>query len=482
MSQVYSIARAPESKNRENSDVLHNIEAEQALIGILLLNNKLFEQLPDYFGEKYFYYPLHSELFSVIARIVDRGQVADPITLKPLLQDNDLLKADGGINYLIDIAANVPTTININDYAAVIRECYLRRNLTNIGDKMVRDAGENAAEKTAQECIESAEKELYDLAVKEDSGSSVKPFSQALTEAVNLAEIAFKSDSSIVGVTTGFIDVDKWLGGLHPSDLVIIAGRPSSGKTALGTNIAFNAARALASNPKDGANVAFFSLEMSAEQLATRILSGQTEISSDRIRRGDIATSDFPKIVEASREIESIGLFIDDTPALSITALRNRARRLKRQHNIGLIIIDYLQLMAGSAKTAKSDNRVQEISDISRGLKAIAKELHVPIVALSQLSRAVEQREDKRPQLSDLRESGSIEQDADVVIFVYRDEYYESRKEPPLGTDKHAEWQQRMASVMNKAELIIAKQRHGPVGTVRLFFEGKFTRFGNLQS
>ena len=303
----------------------------------------------------------------------------------------------------------------------------------------------------------------------------------ALTEAVKMAEIAYRRETPIVGVTSGLLDIDKMLGGLHPSDLLIVAGRPSMGKTVLGTNIAFNAAKAFLDNAKEGANVAFFSLEMSAEQLATRILSTQSRISSDRIRRGEIKAEEFPNLVSASRDIENLGLFIDDTPALTVTALRNRARRLQRQHGIGLVIVDYLQLLEGSGKSRSSDNRVQEISDISRGLKALAKELNIPVIALSQLSRAVEQREDKRPQLSDLRESGSIEQDADVVMFIYRDEYYEARKEPPVGTDKHLEWQQRMSKVQNQAEIIVAKQRHGPVGTVKLFFDGKHTKFGNLQ-
>lgn len=460
---------------------LHSLEAEQSLLGALLINNKVFEHVSEFLRPDHFSNTIHQTIYESICRLVERSQVADPITLKPMLESNADLIEIGGINYLIDLAANISSTISAKDYAMMIHDFYLRRNLSSIGDNIIRDAHDTSAEQTAMERIEDAEKHLYELASKGDFSKGAISFKSALTEAVKMAEIAYRRESSVVGVTSGLIDVDKWLGGMHPSDLIILAGRPSMGKTALATNIAFNAAKATLDNPRDGANIGFFSLEMSAEQLATRILSMQAKISSDKIRRGEIRAEDFPNIVTASRIIEDIGLFIDDTPALSITALRNRARRLKRQHNIGMIVVDYLQLLEGNGKSRGGENRVQEISDISRGLKAIAKELNIPVLALSQLSRAVEQRDDKRPQLSDLRESGSIEQDADVVMFVYREEYYEARKEPPVGTDKHIEWQQKMAKVMNQAEVIIAKQRHGPVGTVKLFFDGKYTRFGNLQ-
>jgi replicative DNA helicase len=460
---------------------LHSIEAEQSLLGALMLNNQVFEIVAEFLKADHFSNPLHKIIYESIARLIERSQVADPITLKPLLEKNELLIEAGGISYLIDLAASISSTVSVRDYANMIYDFYLRRNLASIGDTIVRDANDTQAEQTAMEKIEDAEKQLYDLASNSDLCKGAIPFKTALTEAIKLAEIAYKRESSVVGVTSGLIDLDKWLGGMHPSDLIILAGRPSMGKTALATNIAFNAAKALMDNPKDGANIAFFSLEMSAEQLATRILATQSQIPSDKIRRGEIRAEEFPNLVNASRVIENIGMFIDDTPGLTITALRNRARRLQRQHKIGMVVVDYLQLLEGSGKGRGGENRVQEISDISRGLKAIAKELNVPVLALSQLSRAVEQRDDKRPQLADLRESGSIEQDADVVMFVYRDEYYESRKEPPVGTDKHLEWQQRMAKSMNQAELIIAKQRHGPVGTVKLFFDGRFTKFGNLQ-
>lgn len=468
-------------EKQHETQILHNLEAEQSLLGALMLNNQAFEAVNEFLKPEHFSHPLHKTIYETISRIINRSQVADPITLKPLLETDPLMQEAGGIGYLVDLAAGVSSTVSVRDYGHMIHELYLRRSLVSIGDFIVRDAHEVKSENSAMEKIEDAEKKLYDLASTGDTTRGAVTFKTALTEAVKMAEVAYRRETSIVGVTTGLIDIDKWLGGLHPSDLVIVAGRPSMGKTVFGTNIAFNAAKALLDNSKDGANVAFFSLEMSAEQLATRILSTQSKISSDRIRRGEIKAEEFPNLVSASREIENLGLFIDDTPALTVTALRNRARRLQRQHGIGLIVVDYLQLLEGSGKSRSGDNRVQEISDISRGLKALAKELNVPVIAISQLSRAVEQREDKRPQLSDLRESGSIEQDADVVMFIYRDEYYEARKEPPVGTDKHLEWQQRMSKVQNQAEIIIAKQRHGPVGTVKLFFEGKHTRFGNLQ-
>lgn len=460
---------------------LHNLEAEQSLLGALMLNNQSFEVVSEFLKPDHFSHPLHKTIYQTILRLIERSQVADPITLKPLLETDPLMQEAGGVGYLVDLVAGISSTVSVRDYGQVIHELYLARSLASIGDTIVRNAHELKAENTAMEKIEDAERQLYDLANSGDTTRGAVTFKTAITEAVKMAEVAYRRETSIVGVTTGLIDIDKWLGGLHPSDLLIVAGRPSMGKTVFGTNVAFNAAKAFLDNSKEGANVAFFSLEMSAEQLATRILSTQSKISSDRIRRGEIKAEEFPNLVSASRDIENLGLFIDDTPALTVTALRNRARRLQRQHGIGLVVVDYLQLLEGSGKSRGGDNRVQEISDISRGLKALAKEINVPVIAISQLSRAVEQREDKRPQLSDLRESGSIEQDADVVMFIYRDEYYEARKEPPVGTDKHLEWQQRMSKVQNQAEIIIAKQRHGPVGTVKLFFDGKHTKFGNLQ-
>lgn len=458
----------------------HNLEAEQALLGALLLNNAALENVSDYLKPVHFSDQLHGRIFDAIQRLIDRGQIADPITLKDFFDKDKALEPLGGARYLIDLTDSVVSIVSVSDYGRLIHDLFLRRQLIQIGHEMVQESRQFDLEVPAVQHIENAEKKLYNLATAGQFANAAIHFGAALTQAIQTAEIAFKRDSHVVGVTSGLMDLDKYLGGLHPSDLLILAGRPSMGKTALATNIAFNAAMAHAERPQDGANVAFFSLEMSAEQLASRILASESKISSDKIRRGEIRSEDFPKFVEVSRRIGTLGLYIDDTPALSITALRNRARRLKRQHNIGMIVIDYLQLLEGGGSKRSSDNRVQEISEITRALKGLAKELSVPVLALSQLSRAVEQRDDKRPQLSDLRESGSIEQDADVVMFVYREEYYESRKQPPEGTEKYREWQQRMDSVYNKAEVIIAKQRHGPVGTVKLFFDGKLTKFGNL--
>jgi replicative DNA helicase len=462
--------------------LLYNLEAEQSLLGALLLNNATHEKVTDFLRSEHFADETHGHIFAAITHFIERGQVADPITLRDYFNANEALKSSGGARYLLDLAAGVVSIISVADYGRLIYDLYLKRQLVSIGEDIVVTARTPTLEQQpGTQQIETAERKLYDLATQGTANKGFMNFSEALTIAIKNAEVAFKRDSRVVGVTTGLVDLDKWLGGLHPSDLVILAGRPSMGKTALATNIAFNAAYAFAQKNKEGAPVAFFSLEMSAEQLATRILASEAGISSDKIRRGEIKSDDFPTFVEVSRRLNTTPLYVDDTPALSITQLRNRARRLQRQHGLGLIVIDYLQLLDGNIPGSKrTENRVQEISDITRSLKALAKELNVPVVALSQLSRAVEQREDKRPQLADLRESGSIEQDADVVMFIFREEYYEARREPPTGTEKHREWQEHMAKIYNQAEVIIAKQRHGPVGTVRLFFEGTLTRFGNL--
>ena len=452
----------------------HNMQAEQSLLGALLLNNASLEHVSDFLKPEHFSDGIHGRIYEAISRLIDRGQIADPITLRDFFDKDQIFEPVGGAKYLIDLASSVISIISVGDYGRLIYDLYLRRQLIDIGEQMVNDSRSHDLETPATQHIENSEKKLYDLATKGQFSSSYVVFSDVLAKAIQTAEIAFKRDSQIVGVTTGLLDMDKWLGGLHPSDLLILAGRPSMGKTALATNIAFNAAQ----NTSDGAPVAFFSLEMSAEQLANRILASEAKISSDKIRRGEIRQEDFPAFVEISRRLSNVGLYIDDTPALSVISLRNRARRLCRQFGVGLIVIDYLQLLVSGNRN--NENRVQEISEITRGLKALAKELNVPVLALSQLSRAVEQRDDKRPQLSDLRESGSIEQDADVVMFVYRDEYYESRKQPQEGTDKHQEWQERMGTIHNQAEVIIAKQRHGPVGTIKLFFDGKLTRFDNF--
>jgi replicative DNA helicase len=464
----------------ENFDkALYSIEAEQSLLGCLLLNNYLFEHVVEFLHPIHFSHPLHQNLYQLIISLVSQNKIADPITLRPILEKDPLLQEVGGINYLIDLVNSITSTVSMKDYGILIHQMYLRRQLSHIGQEITTNVYNYEPDQTAHQQIEQAERKLYELATNGNFNRSHLNFAQALSQALHSAEAAYKRDGSVVGVTSGFIDLDKYLGGLHPSDLIIVAGRPSMGKTAFGTNIAFNAA---IGKSNTNTAVAFFSLEMSAEQLASRILSSESGVSSDRIRRGEISQQEFTKLIEVSRKIEQSNLFIDDTPALSISALRNRARRLKRQYDIGLIVIDYLQLLETDSSKRSSDNRVQEISEISRGLKAIAKELSVPIIALSQLSRAVEQREDKRPQLSDLRESGSIEQDADVVMFVYRAEYYEARKEPPIGDPKHLEWQKRISEAYHKAEIIIAKQRHGPIGTVKMYFDGQLTKFSNLSN
>ncbi len=459
---------------------LYNLEVEQSLLSILIQNNKSLEIVGEILRSECFGEEMHQQLYKTILMLVERGQVADPLTLAQQLttsgEGDKELKA-----YIARLAATPVSLGNARHYAEIIADLYTRRELVGLSHELVEGVKDFASDLTGVHHVESTEQRLFDLATQGTSENAVKEFGDALTEAIALAETAYNRDGHVVGVTSGLDDLDKWLGGFHPSDLLILAGRPSMGKTALATNIAFNAAKVALENPdKGGAGVAFFSLEMSAEQLAGRLLAQVVEIPSDKIRRGELSASDFPKFLEASRKLAKLPLFIDDTPALSVSALRTRARRLKRKHDIGMVIVDYLQLLQPSTGRSRSENRVQEISEISRSLKALAKELHVPVIALSQLSRAVEQREDKRPQLSDLRESGSIEQDADVVMFVFREEYYTARKEPREGTEEHIKWQNEMNEVMNVAEVIIGKQRHGPVGTVRLYYEGPLTKFGNL--
>ena len=380
-------------------------------------------------------------------------------------------------------------------FGRAVHDLYLRRQLVDLGEQVVIGAFGGDVDETALHQIETAEKKLFELATSGQTEGGFKPFRAALTEATVAAEAAYHRVGQLTGVASGLFQLDQLLGGLHRSDLLILAGRPSMGKTALATNIAFNAARAYREEhgedgkPKavDGAVVGFFSLEMSSEQLATRMLAEQAEVPSEKIRKGELISSDFDKVLSVSQELEHLNFFIDDTPALSIAALRTRARRLKRTHGLGLLVVDYLQLLNPSGKS-RQENRVQEVSEITRGLKTLAKELDVPVHALSQLSRAVEQREDKRPQLSDLRESGSIEQDADVVMFVYREEYYLTRSEPSRRAEesdqkfneRHEAWKQRCEQTYGKAEVIVAKQRHGPTGIVRLAFEGQFTKFDNL--
>jgi len=469
----------------------HNEEAEQAVLGAILVNNKAFEKVGEFLKAEHFFDPVNGRIYAACVKLIERGQVANPLTLKSYFEQDADLSDIGGPEYLARLAAAIVAVTNIEDYGRIIHDSYLRRQLIDVGEEMVNTAYKHDLDINANDQIEEAEKRLFDLASSGEIKGDFIPFSKALEAAITTAEAAFRRTSHVTGVTSGLRDLDKWLGGLHPSDLLILAGRPSMGKTALATNIAFNAAKAyMLSGGKDGAPVGFFSLEMSAEQLALRILANETRVSGDKIRKGDISNNDFPKFVEASQYLARVPFFVDDTPALTITAVRTRCRRLKRTHGLGLIVVDYLQLLRGGGAGRGPENRVQEISEITRGLKAIAKELHVPVLALSQLSRSVESREDKRPQLSDLRESGSIEQDADVVMFVFREQYYLERAEPGRRpdesedkyNDRYQSWQERLAQVHNTAEVIIGKQRHGPVGVVRLFFDGDYTQFGDLDT
>ena len=474
-----------------------NLAAEQALLGALLANNKAFERVGEYLAPEHFADPVHGRIFQAIKRRVEAGQLADAVTLRAEFEHSGLLDEVGGPAYLAQLLSAMVGVINAGEYGQVIYDAWLRRQLVDLGEVVVNRAFGAEAELDAKAQLESAEQALFDLAKEGGAGEGgFLTFERALTLAVHQAEKAFTTPGGVSGLPTGLRDLDNKTGGLHPSDLLIIAGRPGMGKTALATKIAFGAAKAVLRSaqeadpnavPKGG--VALFSLEMSADQLATRLLAEESRISGDRIRRGEISQRDFDRFLEVSRELASLPLHIDDTPAISISALRTRCRRLQRTKGLDLIVVDYLQLMRPAAGT-RTESRVLEISMITQGLKALAKELSVPVIALSQLSRAVESREDKRPQLSDLRESGSIEQDADVVMFVYRDEYYLMQRAPKELSFDNVEkfqgavdkWQKDMEMAHNKAELIIAKQRHGPTGTIKLFFEAEFTRFGDLDT
>jgi len=464
----------------------HNIEAEQSLLGAILVNNDAFYRVSDFLEPKHFFEPIHQTIFETSASLIRMGKVATPVTLKTFLPaDTDL----GGVTvgqYLARLAAEATTIINAQDYGRTIYELSLRRDLIRIGEDMVNVAFDAPVDFAPRNQIEDAERRLYELAESGRYDGGFQKFSQALTVAVDMAAKAFQRDGKLSGIATGLRDLDIKMGGLQPSDLIVLAGRPGMGKTALATNIAYNIAKAHQDELQadgtrktvNGGIVGFFSCEMSAEQLATRIIAERTGIPSSNIRRGGIAESDFEKIRDASIEMQSLPFYVDETGGLSIAQLMARARRLKRQKGLDLLVVDYIQLLQGSSK--RSDNRVQEVTEITTSLKALAKELTVPIIALSQLSRQVESRDDKRPQLSDLRESGSIEQDADVVMFVFREEYYLAMKQPVPGTDDHIKWQTEMDRALGKAEVIIGKQRHGPTGTVELQFESSVTRFGNL--
>lgn len=459
----------------------YNQEAEQGLLGALLVKNGSYEKIGDLLRAEHFFMPVHQRIFTALSQFIDRGQTASPVTLKNYFEQDEDLKELGGGAYLADLAGAIVSVINVRDYAETIYELFMRRELIDLGEGIVNDAHEHTLDATAMDTIESAEGKLFSLAESGEVKGGFQSLRDSVLVSIEVAEKAFKTKGHVTGATTGLRDLDKQTGGLHPSDLLILAGRPSMGKTSLATNIAFNTAKRFAeTGGKEGARVGFFSLEMSADQLATRILADVANISGHAIKQGDIKQEDFQNFVKASQQLAQIPLYIDDTPALSIGAVRTRARRLKRQHGLDFIVVDYLQLLRGSGSKQSEANRVQEVSEITRGLKAIAKELNIPVLALSQLSRSVEQREDKKPMLSDLRESGSIEQDADVVMFVYREEYYLHRAEPEPGTDKHLAWQEKCERALNVGEAIIAKARHGPIGTVRMHFDGHVTRFSDL--
>jgi len=466
----------------------HNIEAEQALLGAILVNNEAFYRVSDFLEPKHFLETIHQRIFELAGGLIRAGKLATPVTLKTFLP-TDLDIAGLTINqYLARLAAEATTIINAEDYGRTVYDLSIRRDLITIGEDMVNLAYEAPVDATPQSHIEDAERKLFELAETGRYESGFQRFAQALTTAVDMAAHAYQRDGGLSGMATGLTDLDSKMGGLQKSDLIILAGRPGMGKTALATNIAYNIAKAFAQGDVrpdgtretvNGGVVGFFSLEMSAEQLATRIISEQTGIPSNKIRRGAIDEADFENIKDISIELQSLPFYVDETGGLSIGQLAARARRLKRQRGLDLLVIDYVQLLQGSTRRS-SENRVQEITEITTRLKALAKELNVPVLALSQLSRQVENREDKRPQLSDLRESGSIEQDADVVLFVYREEYYLTNKEPRPGTADHDKWLTEMDAVHGKAEVIIGKQRHGPTGTVALQFDAEVTRFANL--
>ena len=455
-----------------------NIEAEQAVIGSILVSNDIFDEITPIIDAQKFFDPIHVKIFETIENLINKGLLANPITLKNHFENNEGLKELGGQEYIIKITKFSTSVKQAIDYANIVQEMHVRRELIKISEFVSHEASNDVeSPSSGEEIIISAEKSLFDLAERGHFNQSFMKFESALKQTIEMARSAYQNDEGIVGVPTGLTDLDSRLGGMHKQDLIIIAGRPSMGKTALATNIAFHAAKNI---EKKGSKstVAFFSLEMSSEQLSTRILSEQARIRSNDIRRGKVSEKEFEQFIETSKNIFELPLYIDETPAITIAAISNRSRRIKRLFGLELIVVDYIQLMRSSGK--KEYNRVQEISEITQGLKALAKELDVPVLALSQLSRQVEQRDNKKPQLSDLRESGSIEQDADVVMFIYREAYYLENKEPTLGSIEHAEWQQKMDEISRLAEIMISKQRHGPTGNVRVEFEAMYTKFKDL--
>jgi replicative DNA helicase len=489
--QLIDTPRAPESLQ-----LPQNIEAEAALLGAMMIDNRLADDLMESLEDLHFFEPVHGRIFKTIKALRATDMLATPVTLKPMFESDPGMRELGGPSYLAQLTSNPAGLIGARQFAKQIYDLALLRELVTVGRKLVDTAMDTSEEVNPRAQIEAAEEALFQVAADGGTTNTVKTFNQASKIALDMAQRALNSGGGVAGVTTGLDTLNSRIGGLHHSDLIILAGRPGMGKTSLATNIAYNAARRLMDDirigiePKKsiGAKVAFFSLEMSADQLATRVLSEQSRISSEALRMGKISKTEFAQLARAAADLENLPLYIDDTAGLTIAALHTRVRRLQRRHEgeLGLIVVDYLQLLQGSAK-ASGDGRVQEISEISRGLKTLAKDMNVPVIALSQLSRAVEQREDKRPQLSDLRESGSIEQDADMVWFVYREDYYVASREPKRpreGDDAkmfedHAKWAVEMERVYGLAELIIGKQRHGATGKVTLKFEPNITRFSD---
>ncbi|MFP7571441.1 replicative DNA helicase [Marivita sp. S2033] len=464
----------------------HSVEAEQQLLGAILTNNDVFDRVASIIGPQHFYDPVHARIYEIASARIAKNNLASPVTLKAFMEDDEGLKELGGPAYLARLAGAAISSFAVRDYAQMIYDLAVRRDLITLGRDISSKAAKVDVASEPREQIVEAEQALYKLAEQGRSESGFQSFLKAVTDAVNVANAAYQREGGLAGISTGLVDMDRKLGGLHKSDLLILAGRPSMGKTSLATNVAFNIAKAYRKGTRpdgtegtvEGGVVGFYSLEMSAEQLAARILSEASEVPSEQIRRGDMTEAEFRRFVDAAKSLEACPLYIDDTPALPISQLAARARRLKRTHGLDVLMVDYLQLVRPA--TAK-DSRVNEVSEITQGLKAIAKELDIPVIALSQLSRQVENREDKRPQLSDLRESGSIEQDADVVMFVFREEYYKEREKPgDHELEKMAAWQDEMERLHGRAEVVIGKQRHGPIGTIELSFEGRFTRFGNL--
>ena len=467
-----------ESKTNISRNIPINVGAEQSLLGAILSNNLALEKVEDFLEPKHFSTKINSIIFDTLKRFITNNQIADITTIKVFLENNEDFIANGGMKYLLEIAENSVSIINAKQYGELIYDLYLRRELIDVGTELVNKSYSDFHEENSNSIIEKVELDLFNLTNDGEKQRGPKIFTDVLSDTLDYAEKAFKKSSDVAVLKTALSDLDKKIGGLHKSDLIIIAGRPSMGKTAFATNIASNICMDKL-NLKKKNNVLFFSLEMSSEQLATRLLSEMSKIPSEKIRTGSISKMDFENLLKSSEKIKNLSLFIDDSPALTLSAIRSRSRRLKRKDGLDLIIIDYLQLISSESRNL-NDNRVKEISEITRGLKAIAKELNIPVIALSQLSRKVEDREEKRPQLADLRESGSIEQDADLVVFLYREEYYLARTEPPEGTEKHITWTDKMEKIHNIAEIIVAKNRHGPISRVRLHFNASNTKFSDL--